>query len=106
MATHSSILAWKIPWTEEPGRLQSVGSQRVKTQVGTCTHTSRMGKVEEGEGQLAKQNGGGGCRTQVRELVAAAEGSKNAQRHWWVDGCAEVVHYLKPLHEAGSGAIL
>ena len=27
--THSSILAWKIPWTEEPGRLQSMGSQRV-----------------------------------------------------------------------------
>ena len=27
MATHSSILAWKIPWTEEPGRLQSMGSQ-------------------------------------------------------------------------------
>ena len=29
MATHSSILAWKIPWTLEPGRLQSMGSQRV-----------------------------------------------------------------------------
>ena len=29
MATHSSILAWKIPWTEEPGRLYSMGSQRV-----------------------------------------------------------------------------
>ena len=29
MATQSSILAWKIPWTEEPGRLQSMGSQRV-----------------------------------------------------------------------------
>ena len=29
MATHSSILPWRIPWTEEPGRLQSVGSQRV-----------------------------------------------------------------------------
>ena len=29
MATHSSILAWKIPWIEEPGRLQSMGSQRV-----------------------------------------------------------------------------
>ena len=28
-ATHTSILAWKIPWTEEPGRLQSKGSQRV-----------------------------------------------------------------------------
>ena len=29
MATHSSILAWKTPWTEESGRLQSMGSQRV-----------------------------------------------------------------------------
>ena len=29
MATHSSILAWKMPWTEESGRLQSVGLQRV-----------------------------------------------------------------------------
>ena len=29
MPTHSSILAWKIPWTEEPDRLQSMGSQRV-----------------------------------------------------------------------------
>ena len=30
MATHSSILAWKIPWAEEPGRLQSLGSQIVR----------------------------------------------------------------------------
>ena len=30
MATHSSILAWKIPWTEELGRLQSMGLQRVR----------------------------------------------------------------------------
>ena len=30
MATHSIILAWEIPWTEEPGRLQSMGSQRVR----------------------------------------------------------------------------
>ena len=30
MATHSSILAWKIPWTENPGRLQSMGLQRVR----------------------------------------------------------------------------
>ena len=29
MATHSSILAWRIPWTEEPGRLQCIGSQSV-----------------------------------------------------------------------------
>ena len=30
MVTHSSILAWRIPWTEEPGRLQSMRSQRVR----------------------------------------------------------------------------
>ena len=30
MTTHSNILAWETPWTEEPGRLQSVGSQRVR----------------------------------------------------------------------------
>ena len=30
MATHPSTLAWKTPWTEEPGRLQSMGSQRVR----------------------------------------------------------------------------
>ena len=30
MAIHSSTLAWKIPWTEEPGRVQSMGSQRVR----------------------------------------------------------------------------
>ena len=30
VVTHSSILAWKIPWTEEPGRLQSIGPQRIR----------------------------------------------------------------------------
>ena len=30
MTTHSGIVAWRIAWTEEPGRLQSIGSQRVK----------------------------------------------------------------------------
>ena len=35
MATHSSILAWKTPWTEEPGRLQSMGLQRVRYDLVT-----------------------------------------------------------------------
>ena len=42
MAVHSSILAWKIPWTEEPGGLQSLGSQRAGHDGSTeaaCTHT-------------------------------------------------------------------
>ena len=35
MATHSSIFAWEIPWTEEPGQLQSIGSQRVRHDLVT-----------------------------------------------------------------------
>ena len=38
MATHSSIYAWKIPWTEEPGGLQSTGSQRVGHDWATSCH--------------------------------------------------------------------
>ena len=39
MAVHSSILAWRIPWTEEPGGLRSMGSQRVGYDWATNTHT-------------------------------------------------------------------
>ena len=41
MATHSIVLAWKIPWTEEPGGLQSMGFQRAGHDLATekpCTH--------------------------------------------------------------------
>ena len=37
MATHSSVLAWEIPWTEEPGGLQSMGSQRIRHDLATNT---------------------------------------------------------------------
>ena len=40
MATHSSILAWRIPWTEEPGGIQSMGLQRLgTTDVTACMHS-------------------------------------------------------------------
>ena len=39
MATHSSVLAWRIQWTEEPGRLQSIGSQRVGHNWSDLAHT-------------------------------------------------------------------
>ena len=42
MATHSSILAWEIPWTEEPGGLQSMGSQRVRHDLVTKQQQSRV----------------------------------------------------------------
>ena len=41
MATHSSILAWKIPWTEEPGKLQSTGSQESDTTERPKTHSTQ-----------------------------------------------------------------
>ena len=45
MATHSSILAWRIPWTEEPGGLQSTGSQRVRYSWTTSTFTKVTWKL-------------------------------------------------------------
>ena len=39
MATHSSILAWEIPWTEKPGGLQSMGSQKSWTHLATKQQT-------------------------------------------------------------------
>ena len=44
MATHSSILAWRIPWSEEPGRLQSIGSQRVGQDWSNLAHGDYTGK--------------------------------------------------------------
>ena len=41
MATHSNILVWEIPWTEEPGGLQSMGSQRVGYSLMTKTTTTK-----------------------------------------------------------------
>ena len=48
MAPHSSTLAWKIPWTEEPGRLQSMGSLRVRqTQLSDFTFTFHFHALEK-----------------------------------------------------------
>ena len=44
MAPHSSTLAWRIPWTEEPGRLQSMGSQRVGHDWATSLHFTSLWK--------------------------------------------------------------
>ena len=75
MATHSSTLAWKIPWMEEHGRLQSMGSQRVghgwatslhltSSQQRGATSCSRSGAVAERSNARSKGQrlGGGGPR--------------------------------------------
>ena len=59
MATHSSILAWKIPWTEEPGGLQSIGSQRVghdRATENTLTHATSRESLHSNE-DLAQPKG-------------------------------------------------
>ena len=57
MATHSSILAWKIPWTEEPGGLQSLGLQKSRTRLSDFTFTFSGVKNLPGK-QEAKQEAG------------------------------------------------
>ena len=53
MATHPSILAWRIPWTEEPGGLQSMGSQRVG--YHSATHFVRYKKTPSVGRQITKK---------------------------------------------------
>ena len=50
MATHSGTLAWEIPWTEEPGRLQSMGSRRVKIRLSDFTFTVSLSCTGERNG--------------------------------------------------------
>ena len=47
MATHSSTLAWKIPWAEEPGRLQSMGVAKSRTRLGNFTFTFHFRALEK-----------------------------------------------------------
>ena len=47
MAPHSSTLAWKIPWTEEPGRLQSMGSRTVRHLLSDFTFTFHFHALEK-----------------------------------------------------------
>ena len=47
MATHSSTLAWKTPWTEEPGRLQSMGSLMSRTRLSDFTFTFHFHVLEK-----------------------------------------------------------
>ena len=48
MAPHSSTLAWQIPWTEEPGRLQSIGVPKSQTRLSDFTFTFHFHALEKG----------------------------------------------------------
>ena len=55
-AIHSSILAWRIPWTEEPSGLQSTGSQRVGHDGASNTHMEELGGLQSKGSQTIGHN--------------------------------------------------
>ena len=62
MATHSSILVWEIPWTEEPGGLQSLALQKSWIQLGNKTATTTTAVDPPGQWLLPLDSGWvGGC---------------------------------------------
>ena len=88
MATHSSTLAWKIPWMEEPGRLQSMGSLRVGHDWGTSLSLSCIGE-------------GNGNPLQCSCLENPKDGGA-----WWVAVCgvAQSRTLLKRLSSSSSSS--
>ena len=72
MATHSSILVWKFPWTEEPDGLQSMGPQRVRHDQA-LTYPKRS-SLEVGEK--------GGLESQALETVAHSSGCDHCRKMW------------------------
>ena len=88
MATHSSTLAWKIPWMEEPGRLQSTGSLGVGHDWATSLSLSRIG---EGNGNPLQCS----CRENPRDGGA-----------WWaaIYGVAQSQTRLKLLSSSSSSS--
>ena len=95
MAPHSSTLAWKIPWTEEPGRLQSMGSQRVRTRLSDFTFTFHFHTLEK---EMATRSivlawripGTGGAWwaavygvTQSRTRLKRRSSSSSRNGQWW-----------------------
>ena len=82
MATHSSILAWRMPWTEEPGRLQSTGSQRARHNCETEQHQIIKASLKTVWGM---QGGplGAQCLIRVRKPFISQASETDA------DGCRE-----------------
>ena len=92
MATHSSILAWKIPWTEDPGGLLSMGSQRVGCDVvtkqqhttlpPTATSPAAMEVTVLGKNPLPDQHTAPQCRRSRRHVFDPWVGKMPWRRKW------------------------
>jgi len=109
MATHSSTLAWKIPWMEEPGGLQSMGSLRVRQDSATSLSLS-LSCIGEGNGNplqcscLENPRDGGASwaavygvaqsRTRLKQLSSS---SSSNILYLYINICIFVYAYLQPL---------
>ena len=111
MATHSSILAWRIPWTEEPGGLQSAGSQRVR-----CNWVTRHCMASRIPAECAEY---GSCFCLLQDLAqqGAAESPWNGaqlpkDKVWlepelnWQWGCLDATPKTKQQHFPRTATIL
>ena len=72
MTTHPSILAWRIPWTEEPGRLQSMGSQKSQTRLKPLSSSSssrvvRSSGFQSGSLNLRNRSGTTNLGTSIKQ---------------------------------------
>ena len=104
VATHSSTLAWKIPWTEEPGRLWSMGSRRVwhdlVTSLSLFTFTRWRKKWQptpvflpgesQGQGSLVGCHPWGRTESDTTEATAAAAAGGPVGKAGWSSSCAGV----------------
>ena len=88
MATHSSILAWRIPWTEEPGGLQSIGLQRVVHNFAyiACLNTVYLPFFQGMDEHVIRAERSGLIGSRVKPVIPLGDraevASKNRDVHW------------------------
>ena len=104
LATHSSILAWRIPWTEEPGRLQSMGSQRVRHDWATFTFGCSQGTRVTTFSSVTTGHTQNPLKKELLKVRSASTWSAGALRHG-IDG-ATIHCWRVPSAYCGSGTIL
>ena len=100
MATHSGILTWKIPWTEEPGRLQSIGLQRVRQSNSSLIYLKiiYMNKEFSGGPVVTKTQGFhcqvGSLVCKLRSCKVHGEAKINKIKHTWTNPSLIITNFI------------
>ena len=94
MATHSSILAWRMPWTEEPGRPQSIRAQRIGHHLATKQMTRRLrGSPGRKAGRLPGMGAGAPQRGKRSPgHTCCGQWGQGDRLHWCLDGGQPPTH--------------